>query len=209
MKVRFSYVEEFVRELEKDRSLVDRGIVRITFRYTPLAPSRAGRGRRVRGMATPVEDPLLTVRDVAGLCNVSPSAVYEWARTRQIPCLRIAGVLRFRSAEVEGWIAAAHQPAVPRAKAAERQALRRAFPAETTLDTPGPAIPDLGGAENVELVATARAGDDLYALERHLGQLGWEGDHDDKTKRAMDEERSLFEAQLEPLFEIRAGVLEP
>lgn len=33
MKVRFSTREEFVRELRKDSSIVERGIVRVTFRY--------------------------------------------------------------------------------------------------------------------------------------------------------------------------------
>src|ERR1700741_5050411 len=36
MRVRFSYAEEFLQELEQDAHLIEEGIIRITLNYQPL-----------------------------------------------------------------------------------------------------------------------------------------------------------------------------
>jgi excisionase family DNA binding protein len=50
-------------------------------------------------------EPLLTVSDVAALCVVAPSTVYEWASNGRIPHLKIGGAIRFSRPTIERWLA--------------------------------------------------------------------------------------------------------
>ncbi len=54
-------------------------------------------------------EPLRTAAEIAGLLNVKPSTIYEWARMNYIPHLRLGTgrkkpCLRFRWSAVERWL---------------------------------------------------------------------------------------------------------
>ena len=50
-------------------------------------------------------DSLLTVPEVADLLRVQESTVYTWAESGALPVYRVGRLLRFRSSEVEAWLA--------------------------------------------------------------------------------------------------------
>lgn len=57
----------------------------------------------------PTQPLVLTVRQVADLLQVSPSAIYEKTRWREglqnpLPCRRVGKFLRFVRSEVEEWL---------------------------------------------------------------------------------------------------------
>ena len=58
---------------------------------------------------------LLTIKELAEQLRIKPSTLYAWASQRKIPCVRIHGLIRFRSEEIEGWLMgfAQHRPALP------------------------------------------------------------------------------------------------
>lgn len=58
---------------------------------------------------------LLTIKDLAEQLRIKPSTLYAWASQRKIPCVRIHGLIRFRSEEIERWLMGftQHQPALP------------------------------------------------------------------------------------------------
>lgn len=49
-------------------------------------------------------NPLLTTKQVAEFLNCKPSTVYAWAKSGDIPCYKVNGLLRFGSGEIEAWI---------------------------------------------------------------------------------------------------------
>lgn len=51
-----------------------------------------------------MSEPLANAKDIAQLLNVKPSTVYEWARTKYIPCVPIGGCIRFDRTEVDKWL---------------------------------------------------------------------------------------------------------
>ena len=58
---------------------------------------------------TPTQPLVLTVKQVAGLLQISPSAIYEKTRWRAgqknpLPCRRVGKFLRFIRSEVEVWL---------------------------------------------------------------------------------------------------------
>jgi len=56
--------------------------------------------------------PLLTTREVAAMLGMSPASVLRRWRSGELPGYRIgSNVLRFRTAELEAWLEARHQPA--------------------------------------------------------------------------------------------------
>jgi len=55
--------------------------------------------------------PLMSTREVAEHLNVKPARIYELARRRQIPHLKIGHTLRFRPAEIEAWLDDCARPA--------------------------------------------------------------------------------------------------
>jgi excisionase family DNA binding protein len=58
------------------------------------------------------QEPLLTVADVVALLNVKPWFVYQnLVRRRTLPVVRVGGVLRFRRADVDAYIAQHTTPA--------------------------------------------------------------------------------------------------
>ena len=58
---------------------------------------------------------LLTIKDLAKQLRIKPSTLYAWASQGKIPCVRIHGLIRSRSEEIEGWLAgfAKNRPALP------------------------------------------------------------------------------------------------
>lgn len=49
-------------------------------------------------------DRLLTAEEVAEILGVSPEWVYDAARERRLPCIRIGRIVRFRREAIEAWI---------------------------------------------------------------------------------------------------------
>jgi excisionase family DNA binding protein len=47
---------------------------------------------------------LLTANQVAELINCQPSTVYAWAKSGDIPSIKLNGLLRFDQTDIEGWI---------------------------------------------------------------------------------------------------------
>ena len=58
------------------------------------------------------DNKLLTVNDVSAFLNVRPKTLYLWAETRQIPCFKINGCLRFDLVEIQNWLDTWHREAV-------------------------------------------------------------------------------------------------
>ena len=58
---------------------------------------------------------LLTIKDLVEQLRIKPSTLYAWASQGKIPCVRIHGLIRFRSEEIEGWLSgfAKNRPALP------------------------------------------------------------------------------------------------
>jgi excisionase family DNA binding protein len=73
------------------------------------AVARARNGRAVRDEAT-TSEPLLTADDVAALLRVPRSTVYELARTRRIPYLKIGRRTLFEPVSLREWIEARTVP---------------------------------------------------------------------------------------------------
>jgi excisionase family DNA binding protein len=71
--------------------------------------SRARSGRGV-GSETTLTERLLTADDVAALLRVPRSTVYELARTRRIPYLKIGRRTLFEAVSLREWIAARGVP---------------------------------------------------------------------------------------------------
>jgi len=53
---------------------------------------------------------LLTVRDVAWLCQVHPMTVYRAVWTGELRAVRIRRMLRFRQEDVDAWLSAPERP---------------------------------------------------------------------------------------------------
>ena len=47
---------------------------------------------------------LLTIKELAEQLRIKPSTLYAWASQNKIPCVRIHGLIRFRSEEIERWL---------------------------------------------------------------------------------------------------------
>ena len=47
---------------------------------------------------------LLTIKDLAAQLRIKSSTLYAWASQGKIPCVRIYGLIRFRSEDIEGWL---------------------------------------------------------------------------------------------------------
>ena len=47
---------------------------------------------------------LLTIKELAEQLRIKPSTLYAWASQSKIPCVRIHGLIRFRSEEIERWL---------------------------------------------------------------------------------------------------------
>ena len=61
---------------------------------------------------------LLTIKDLAEQLRIKPSTLYAWASQGKIPCVRIHGLIRFRSEDIDEWLSgfAQHRPALPECK---------------------------------------------------------------------------------------------
>lgn len=55
-------------------------------------------------MHAKMNDSLLTPRQVADLLSVKLSTIYQWTHTRQIPCVKLGRLVRFRRSMIEKWI---------------------------------------------------------------------------------------------------------
>lgn len=47
---------------------------------------------------------LLTIKDISTRLQIKPSTLYAWVAQGRIPCLRIHGLVRFKSEEIEHWL---------------------------------------------------------------------------------------------------------
>jgi len=47
---------------------------------------------------------LLTVKTVATRLQINASTLYAWAAQGRIPCIKIHGLLRFNSEEIDRWV---------------------------------------------------------------------------------------------------------
>ncbi len=55
--------------------------------------------------ANQLNQPLLTVKEVAALIGMKAQTIYLWANQKRIPCYRIGSNLRFDRATVFAWLA--------------------------------------------------------------------------------------------------------
>ena len=59
-------------------------------------------------------DELLTVQEVAGYLKINPQTVHNWITRREIPAVRVGKRrVRIRQADLDAFIAAGSQPAIP------------------------------------------------------------------------------------------------
>ena len=58
---------------------------------------------------------LLKVQALSQRLQIKPSTLYAWVSQGKIPCVRIHGLIRFRPADIEGWLIgfAKNRPALP------------------------------------------------------------------------------------------------
>ena len=61
----------------------------------------------------------LTVKDVAGLLNISEKTVYRWIDERKLPGYRLSGQYRFNRAELLEWVAGKPSRVGPHAAVAD------------------------------------------------------------------------------------------
>ncbi|RDI74888.1 excise: excisionase-type transcriptional regulator [Gaiella occulta] len=61
-----------------------------------------------------MNEPMLTVRQVAELLRVHENWVYDQAAAGKLPSYKIGGTRRFRPDEVDGWIAQHRDASAPR-----------------------------------------------------------------------------------------------
>lgn len=69
-----------------------------------MASSRQGISRGEENPLGGLSEPLLSAAEVAELLGVRPSSVYEYARTRQLPHVRIGRHVRFVRSDLESWL---------------------------------------------------------------------------------------------------------
>ncbi len=55
---------------------------------------------------------MMTVKEVADLLRVAERTVVEWARTGRIPAGKISGVWRFKSGDINDWVAKSFSPGI-------------------------------------------------------------------------------------------------
>jgi excisionase family DNA binding protein len=51
------------------------------------------------------ESGILTIREVAEFLKVTERTIYRLAAAKKIPAFKVGGTWRFRSADIDGWIA--------------------------------------------------------------------------------------------------------
>ena len=51
-----------------------------------------------------IDDPILTIDEVAKYLRVSERTVYDWAHKGEIPAGKIGTVWRFKKSEIEKWV---------------------------------------------------------------------------------------------------------
>jgi excisionase family DNA binding protein len=49
-------------------------------------------------------EPFLDVRSLSRYLNIKPSTLYAWVAQGRIPALKIHGLVRFRLADIQGWL---------------------------------------------------------------------------------------------------------
>jgi len=52
------------------------------------------------------EGEILTIKEVAGYLKVTERTIYRLAGAKKIPAFKVGGTWRFRTADIDGWIAA-------------------------------------------------------------------------------------------------------
>lgn len=48
---------------------------------------------------------IISVKELSEFLKVKPKTLYQWAETRQIPCFKLNGSLRFDLEDIQQWIA--------------------------------------------------------------------------------------------------------
>ena len=49
-------------------------------------------------------EPLLNVREAAGLLGIKPATLYQYVWRRQVPFTKLEGALRFRPEALRAWV---------------------------------------------------------------------------------------------------------
>ncbi len=52
---------------------------------------------------------IVTIKEVAALLKVKEKTLYQWAESKQIPCIKINGSLRFDLDDIKVWVARCKQ----------------------------------------------------------------------------------------------------
>ena len=47
---------------------------------------------------------IITVKELSDLINIKEKTIYQWAESRQIPCFKLNGALRFDLEDIQQWI---------------------------------------------------------------------------------------------------------
>ena len=47
---------------------------------------------------------LMTVEEVCQLLRIKKSTLYQWVHQKQIPCLKVGRLVRFRAEDIEKWL---------------------------------------------------------------------------------------------------------
>lgn len=48
---------------------------------------------------------IITIKELSEFLKVKPKTLYQWAESKQIPCLKLNGTLRFDLNDIQQWIA--------------------------------------------------------------------------------------------------------
>jgi excisionase family DNA binding protein len=60
--------------------------------------------------ATPGEDEILTLRELAAYLKVNPRTVYRLLVERRVPAFRVGHAWRFRKCDIDAWMASGGTP---------------------------------------------------------------------------------------------------
>jgi len=48
---------------------------------------------------------IITIKELSEILKIKEKTLYQWAESRQIPCLKLNGALRFDLHDIQRWIA--------------------------------------------------------------------------------------------------------
>ncbi len=47
---------------------------------------------------------IVTIKELAAILKVKPKTLYQWAESKQIPCLKLNGAVRFDLDDIHKWV---------------------------------------------------------------------------------------------------------